>query len=245
VDGLERTFTLNQMAYFVLTHRLRERLIASAPARIVNTASSAHQGQYLDFNDLQMEKHYRARTAYGRSKRANIPFTRELARGLTGTGVTAGVHQVLARSVQRRKHVIRIKVRLFYLWLAKLNHRLVIPKNQRRQPELLEPACQLLTAESTASPKPWGLIATALLALQPTLFVLAGLYGMLVARTGTLVPRPDELSPVEGPVVTVFWTVVQVQVLARAARQRGWQAADYLGWVVPDGTVLYQKIRYS
>ena len=70
VDGLERTFALNHMAYFVLTHRLRERLIASAPARIVNTASAAHQGQYLDFNDLQMENHYRARTAYGRSKLA-------------------------------------------------------------------------------------------------------------------------------------------------------------------------------
>jgi len=89
VDGLERTFALNHMAYFVLTHRLRERLIASAPARIVNTASAAHQGQYLDFNDLQMENHYRARTAYGRSKLANILFTRELARGLAGTGITA------------------------------------------------------------------------------------------------------------------------------------------------------------
>jgi len=89
VDGLERTFALNHMAYFVLTHQLRERLIASAPARIVNTASAAHQGQFLDFDDLQMEKHYRARTAYGRSKLANILFTRELARGLSGTGVTA------------------------------------------------------------------------------------------------------------------------------------------------------------
>ena len=61
----------------------------------------------------------------------------------------------------------------------------------------------------TASPKPWGIIATGLLALQPTLFVLAGLYGMLVARTWTLVPRPDELSSViVVPGVTVFWTVV-------------------------------------
>ena len=89
VDGLERTFALNHMAYFVLTHRLRERLTASAPARIVNTASAAHQGQYLDFNDLQMEKHFRPWTAYGRSKLANILFTRELARGLAETGVTA------------------------------------------------------------------------------------------------------------------------------------------------------------
>ena len=85
----------------------------------------------------------------------------------------------------------------------------------------------------TAPPKPWGIIATALWALLATLFFLAGLYGMLVARTGTLVPRLDELSWIAVPGVTVLWTVIQVQVLARAARQRGWQAADYLGWVVP------------
>ena len=62
--GRPGAFALNHMAYFVLTHRLRQRLIASAPARIVNTASAAHQGQYLDFNDLQMEKHFRPWTAY-------------------------------------------------------------------------------------------------------------------------------------------------------------------------------------
>jgi len=77
------------MAYFVLTQQLRERLIASAPARIVNTASRAHQGQFLGFDDLQMEKNYRPMTAYGRSKLANILFTRELAHRLAGTGVTA------------------------------------------------------------------------------------------------------------------------------------------------------------
>jgi NAD(P)-dependent dehydrogenase (short-subunit alcohol dehydrogenase family) len=69
--------------------KVRRRFTGSAPASIVNTASAAHQSQYLDFNDLQMEKHYRARTAYGRSKLANILFTREFARGLAGTGVTA------------------------------------------------------------------------------------------------------------------------------------------------------------
>ena len=87
--GLEHTFALNHMAYFVLTQQVRERLIASAPARIVNTASRAHQGQFLDFDDLQMEKNYRPMTAYGRSKLANILFTRELALRLAGTGVTA------------------------------------------------------------------------------------------------------------------------------------------------------------
>jgi NAD(P)-dependent dehydrogenase (short-subunit alcohol dehydrogenase family) len=88
-DGLERTFALNHMAYFVLTHTLRERLLAASPARIVNTASGAHRGNSLDFDDLQMERSYRGLTAYGRSKLANILFTRELARRLAGTGVTA------------------------------------------------------------------------------------------------------------------------------------------------------------
>jgi NAD(P)-dependent dehydrogenase (short-subunit alcohol dehydrogenase family) len=87
-DGMERTFALNHMAYFLLTHQLRDRLVASAPARIVNTASAAHRGNVLDFGDLQMEKRYRPLTAYGRSKLANILFTRELARHLAGTGVT-------------------------------------------------------------------------------------------------------------------------------------------------------------
>jgi len=88
-DGLERTFATNHMAYFVLTHCLRERLMAAAPARIVNTASAAHIGRTLDFDDLQLAKQYIVMTAYGRSKLANILFTRELARRLAGTGVTA------------------------------------------------------------------------------------------------------------------------------------------------------------
>ena len=121
VDGLERTFALNHMAYFVLTHQLRERLIASAPARIVNTASAAHQGQFLDFDDLQMEKHYRARTAYGRSKLANILFTRELARGLAGTGVTANcLHPgfVATGLGQRDSMIFSTMVRLAMLFAA-------------------------------------------------------------------------------------------------------------------------------
>lgn len=100
-DGLERTFALNHMSYFVLTHGLRERLAASAPARVVNTSSDAHQSFTLDFTDLQSEKAYRpnffewmryggpAFKVYGRSKLCNILFTRELARRLAGTGVTA------------------------------------------------------------------------------------------------------------------------------------------------------------
>lgn len=88
-EGLELTFALNHMAYFVLTLALRDRLVASAPARIVSTASVAHQGSSLDFDDLQGAKSYSGWKAYGRSKLANILFTRELARRLAGTGAAA------------------------------------------------------------------------------------------------------------------------------------------------------------
>ena len=88
-DGLETTFALNHMAYFVVTLGLRERLVASAPARVVSTASAAHHSARLDFDDLQLTTRFGAMKAYGRSKLCNILFTRELARRFHGTGVTA------------------------------------------------------------------------------------------------------------------------------------------------------------
>ncbi len=88
-DGLEMTFAVNHMAYFVLTEGLRPTLAASKPARIVNTASGAHRGATLDFGDLQSERAYSGFQVYGRSKLCNILFTRELARRLEGGGVTA------------------------------------------------------------------------------------------------------------------------------------------------------------
>jgi NAD(P)-dependent dehydrogenase (short-subunit alcohol dehydrogenase family) len=88
-DNLERTFAINHMAYFALTLGLRERLLAAAPARIVNTASDAHKGAKLDFNDLQAAHGFSPMKAYGRSKLCNILFTRELARRWRGQGVTA------------------------------------------------------------------------------------------------------------------------------------------------------------
>jgi NAD(P)-dependent dehydrogenase (short-subunit alcohol dehydrogenase family) len=83
------TFALNHMAYFTLTRCLRDRLVGSAPARVVSTASAAHYGAKLDFDDLQCAHGYSAWRAYNRSKLANILFTRELAKRLAGTGVTA------------------------------------------------------------------------------------------------------------------------------------------------------------
>jgi NAD(P)-dependent dehydrogenase (short-subunit alcohol dehydrogenase family) len=88
-DGLEYTFALNHMAYFVVTAGLRERLEAAASARIINTASGAHFRARLDFDDLQAKKGFSATKAYSRSKLCNILFTRELARRLHGTGVTS------------------------------------------------------------------------------------------------------------------------------------------------------------
>jgi len=87
-DGLERSFALNHMAYVVLTLGLRERLLASAPARVVNTASTMHRVAWLDLDDLQYARFYNGVLAYARSKLCNVLFTRELARRWAGTGVT-------------------------------------------------------------------------------------------------------------------------------------------------------------
>jgi NAD(P)-dependent dehydrogenase (short-subunit alcohol dehydrogenase family) len=88
-EGLEMTFALNHMAYFVFTEALLPRLRATAPARIINTASNAHEGARLDFDDLQSARSFSGFGAYGRSKLANILFTRALAKRLDGSGVTA------------------------------------------------------------------------------------------------------------------------------------------------------------
>jgi NAD(P)-dependent dehydrogenase (short-subunit alcohol dehydrogenase family) len=89
-DGIERTFAVNHLGYFLLTALLRERLVASAPARVVTVASIGHRGGSLDFEDLGFERGgYSIMKAYARSKLANVLFGAELARRLAGTGVTS------------------------------------------------------------------------------------------------------------------------------------------------------------
>ena len=88
-DNLEETFATNHMAYFVITLGLRDSLSAAAPARVVCTASDAHKGYTLDFDDLQAARRYSAIGAYGRSKLCNILFTLERARRWSDKGVTA------------------------------------------------------------------------------------------------------------------------------------------------------------
>ena len=88
VDGIEMTFALNHLAYFLLTNLLLDTLEASAPARIINVSSDAHARGKIDFDNLQGERSYSSFGPYGNSKLANILFTTELARRLAGTGVT-------------------------------------------------------------------------------------------------------------------------------------------------------------
>ncbi len=88
-DGLETTFAVNHIGYFLLSRLLEPKLCASAPARIVNIASGAHRGATIRFDDLVGARAYDGWRAYAQSKLANIVFTYELARRLAGTGVTA------------------------------------------------------------------------------------------------------------------------------------------------------------
>jgi NAD(P)-dependent dehydrogenase (short-subunit alcohol dehydrogenase family) len=100
-QGFEYTFGVNHLGPFYLTGLLRDRIVASAPARIVNVTSVGHHAarQGMRFDDLQSERRYVTMEAYSRSKLANILFTRELAKRLEGTGVTVNaVHPGPVRS---------------------------------------------------------------------------------------------------------------------------------------------------
>ncbi|UII29596.1 SDR family oxidoreductase [Fulvivirga ulvae] len=91
VDGIEKMFATNYLSHFLLTNLLLGRLRASAPARIV-TVANLIPGAKIDLNDLNMEKgKYSAFGALGPAKLALILFSRELAKRLSGTGVTANI----------------------------------------------------------------------------------------------------------------------------------------------------------
>jgi NAD(P)-dependent dehydrogenase (short-subunit alcohol dehydrogenase family) len=87
-DGYERTFAVNHLAPFLLTHLLRAKLERSAAGRIVVVSSEAHRGAHIDFDDLMLERGYGQMRAYSRSKLANLLFTRALARRLARTSIT-------------------------------------------------------------------------------------------------------------------------------------------------------------
>lgn len=89
-DGLEMTFALNHISYFLLTHLLLDNLKQTAQrqgeARIINVSSSAHRG--AQFNGPDEANAYSSTRSYGKSKLANVLFTYDLARRLEGTGIT-------------------------------------------------------------------------------------------------------------------------------------------------------------
>jgi NAD(P)-dependent dehydrogenase (short-subunit alcohol dehydrogenase family) len=90
-DGFELTLGVNHIGHFLLTELLLDRLVAARPSRIVNVSSAAHRWAYrgLDWDDLMSSHGYAGLEVYAKSKLANIYFTRELARRLAQSGVTA------------------------------------------------------------------------------------------------------------------------------------------------------------
>ncbi|MBE0477277.1 MAG: SDR family NAD(P)-dependent oxidoreductase [Coriobacteriia bacterium] len=92
-DGIELTFQVNQVAPFLLTCLLLDRLKTAAPSRIVVVASVAHKSAHVDLSRLPDEVRGRTRyqpyQAYALSKFANVVLALELAERLRGTGVTA------------------------------------------------------------------------------------------------------------------------------------------------------------
>ncbi len=125
-DGFEATFAVNHLAPFLLTNLLRDRIVASAPARVVTVASISHRQGTIDFDDLGFERGYWVMRSYARSKLANVLFAAELARRLEGTGVTS--NSVHPGSVATRiwrgaptwtKPLIQLLYRPFFLSVPK------------------------------------------------------------------------------------------------------------------------------
>jgi retinol dehydrogenase-14 len=89
-DGFELTFAVNHLSHFVLTTLLLDRLMASAPSRVIHVSSAAHRGGDLDFDNLHYEHGgFSILKSYSRLKLANVLFSNELARRLNGSGVTS------------------------------------------------------------------------------------------------------------------------------------------------------------
>lgn len=109
-DGFELTFAVNHLAPFLLTRLLLGSLRNGAPARVVNVASVVHRRGRMHWDDLQLERGWSGRAAYAQSKLANILFTRELARRLEGSGVTANcVHPGLIASELVRRFPLPLR----------------------------------------------------------------------------------------------------------------------------------------
>ncbi len=117
IDGIEMTFALNHLGYFLLTTLLLDLLEQSAPARIINVSSSSHYSAgNFRLEDLPRQGNGRSYQAYGRSKLCNVLFTYELARRLVGSGVTVNaLHPGLVRTGIARNNGILGRVANFFI----------------------------------------------------------------------------------------------------------------------------------
>ncbi|HEY7898043.1 MAG TPA: SDR family oxidoreductase [Gemmatimonadaceae bacterium] len=117
IDGIERTFAVNYLAYFMLANLLLPALQAATPSRIINVASGAHAGGKLDFQNLQGERSYRMYSMYAASKLEDVMFTYALARRLLGTGITANtLHPgVVATEIWRHVPILDLLSRWFMM----------------------------------------------------------------------------------------------------------------------------------
>ena len=144
VDGIEMTFAVNHLGYYLLTHLLRDLLVRSAPARVVTVASVGHRRGTLDFADLGFERGgYSIMRAYTRSKLANVLFAAELAHRLAGTGVTSNsLHpgsvatNIWSGAPTWAKPLIQILYRPFFLSAEQGDYKLLatIPASEAWQP---------------------------------------------------------------------------------------------------------------
>jgi len=132
-DGIETTFAVNHLGYFLLTNLLLDLVVKSAPARVVTVASVGHRRGSLDFEDLGFERGgYSIMRAYARSKLANILFAAELARRLAGSGVTSNsLHpgsvdtNIWSGAPLWAKPIIQLALRPFFISAEKGGERIV------------------------------------------------------------------------------------------------------------------------
>lgn len=87
-DGIEMTWALNHLGYFMLTNLLMPAIQSAGNARIVNVSSVVHSRGKINFADVPMNRSYGWMKAYARSKLGNVLFTYELARRYEGSGIT-------------------------------------------------------------------------------------------------------------------------------------------------------------
>src|SRR5215469_9174835 len=91
-DGFELQFGTNHLGHFALTGLLLEQMLPVPGSRVVTVSSLAHRIRArINFDDLQGERSYSRVAAYSQSKLANLMFTYELQRRLSGAGTTIAV----------------------------------------------------------------------------------------------------------------------------------------------------------